>query len=118
MKYERRLLSQPWRAAGRAAGRCSDHVGTAAPGCPAERSSARSFSGSAVVAILFKIPYLNFSRSEPSPERRETGQAPSLHTHLDADAERSHRLSHNVNRTGNDHQAARSGDLWFGNLAR
>src|SRR5271163_95854 len=53
MKYERRRLAQPWRLAERTAGCFSDHADTVAPRCPAERSSACSFSGSAVVAILF-----------------------------------------------------------------
>src|SRR5271170_2841156 len=61
MKYERRRLAQPWPLLRGAAGRSCDHAGTAASGCPAERNSARSFSGSAVVAILFKLQSFNGS---------------------------------------------------------
>src|ERR1017187_2713951 len=49
MKYERRRLSQPWLLLGRTAGCSSDHAGTAG------RRPASSFSGSAVVAILFTV---------------------------------------------------------------
>src|SRR5260370_33216478 len=57
IKYERRRLSQPWRLTRCTPAFPSDQVGTAAPGCPPERSSACSFSSSAVVAILFKVAY-------------------------------------------------------------
>src|SRR5580700_7745577 len=101
MKYERRWLRQPWRRFGRAARVSEDQVGTVAPGCPPGRSSALSFSGSAVVAILFKVACPQTFRGQERPR----------HTYLDADAEDSRRLSHNVNRTSNDHQTAGSSNV-------
>src|SRR6266852_6436997 len=102
MKYERSRLSQPWRLTRCTPAFPSDHVGTDVFVRSPERSSACSFSSSAVVAILFKVAYpQTFSRAGGSPR----------HTYLDADAEHSHRYSRDVNRTGNDDQAARSGKL-------
>src|SRR5271167_1417992 len=87
IKYERRRLSQPYCRAG------SDipvlplfpfHPATTEPGVSAGGRSAIFFSGSAVVAILFKVIC------------------------LDVNAERSHRLCDHINRTSNHDQPIRS----------
>src|SRR5260370_23060752 len=58
MKYERRRLGQPCGFLGPAAGRFSDQAGMGSADGSFERGASRSFSGSAVVAILFKVPCL------------------------------------------------------------
>src|ERR1019366_899604 len=76
MKYERRRLSQPCGFLGPAAGRLSDHAGTASADGAFERGASRSFSGSAVVAILFTIPCLCF-RDTNEFRVADHGQLPS-----------------------------------------
>ena len=106
MKYERSRLSQPWRLW--TAANSPDHAGTAVPAASAERSSARSFSGSAVVAIL--VHSCNSLQSSFTRARRfPRSVSPQS---LDANAEHSHRLSNDVNRTSNHDQTT-----WSGNLA-
>src|ERR1039458_7887273 len=72
MKYERRRLGQPCGFLGPAAGRFSDQAGTASADGALERGASRSFSGSAVVAILFKMQ--GFKETEMRLSLRKTGQ--------------------------------------------